>query len=58
MTRICQVPWARMDHVRAQHDVLLGNADLRADPGRRISPPRGVTLEVFDSLPTSGGWPS
>ncbi len=31
---ICQVPWARMDGVRAQHDVLLGNAD-------RISPPPG-----------------
>ena len=34
MTRICQVPWARMDGVRAQHDVLSGNADL-------ISPPPG-----------------
>ena len=46
MTCICQVSWARMDDVRTQHDVLLGNADLRTDPDRRISPPRGVTLEV------------
>jgi len=43
MTRICQVPWARMDHVRPQRDVLLGNADLRADPGRcRPADPVGL----------------
>ena len=32
MTRICRVPWARMDDVRAQHDVLSGNADLISPP--------------------------
>ena len=32
MAHICQVPWARVDDVRAQHDVLSGNADLISPP--------------------------
>jgi hypothetical protein len=43
MTRTCQVPWARIGGVRAQRDVLPGNADLRADPGRcRPADPVGL----------------
>jgi len=32
MTRICQVPWARMDDVRAQHDVLSGTLTCAPTP--------------------------